>query len=199
MTLKPEVLCHIVDVHCHPTDAPSISIGAMQSLDITICAMSSMKSDQQLVAELAMSYPEKVIPCFGYHPWFSYTIAMGAPVSKDEHYRNLFLGVKGHGTEENLEAFNKLIELLPDPTPLQSILDEVRDNLTKFPDAMVGEIGLDRVFRVPFDYFAEHRELSPRGGRPCNSDFQPPTSCTAKDTTTSPESIRKLKLRQVVE
>lgn len=59
------VLRHIVDVHCHPTDAPSISSSSMDSLRITICAMSTRQSDQPLVRDLAEAYPQKVIPCFG--------------------------------------------------------------------------------------------------------------------------------------
>jgi len=65
MIMKPEVLSHIVDVHCHPTDAPFISPNAMEQLGITICAMSSHKDDQKRVAALAEAYPDKVIPCFG--------------------------------------------------------------------------------------------------------------------------------------
>lgn len=60
-----EVLHHVVDVHCHPTDAPSVSPHSMDRLQITICAMSTMQSDQQLVHDLAISYPTKVVPCFG--------------------------------------------------------------------------------------------------------------------------------------
>jgi len=60
-----EVLRHVVDVHCHPTDAPSISSASMEDLQITICAMSTMASDQQRVRDLAVAYPTKVIPCFG--------------------------------------------------------------------------------------------------------------------------------------
>jgi Tat protein secretion system quality control protein TatD with DNase activity len=62
-----DVLRHVIDVHCHPTDAPSISDISMENLQITICAMSTMDSDQQRVRDLAMSYPAKVIPCFGQH------------------------------------------------------------------------------------------------------------------------------------
>jgi len=61
-----DILCHIVDVHCHPTDVPgSISADSMDKLDITICAMSSMESDQDKVKDLGARYPEKVVPCFG--------------------------------------------------------------------------------------------------------------------------------------
>lgn len=65
ISLKPDVLRHVVDVHCHPTDAGDIPPEAMETLEITICAMASMQSDQQRVAALAEAYPDKVIPCFG--------------------------------------------------------------------------------------------------------------------------------------
>jgi TatD related DNase len=60
------VLRHIVDVHCHPTDPPGgVSSSSMQGLDITVCAMSTMQTDQARVKQLAIAYPEKVVPCFG--------------------------------------------------------------------------------------------------------------------------------------
>lgn len=68
----PDVLRHVVDVHCHPTDAPSISAESMRRLGITICAMSSMQSDQTKVKELAIGYPEKVVPCFGGYIYFDF-------------------------------------------------------------------------------------------------------------------------------
>ena len=60
------ILQHIVDVHCHPTDPPDgVSPISMQRLGITVCAMSTMQTDQGRVRELATAYPEKVVPCFG--------------------------------------------------------------------------------------------------------------------------------------
>jgi len=60
----PEVLKHITDVHCHPTDSP-VSDASMQQLEISICAMSYMQSNQDQVKALATSYPDKVLPAFG--------------------------------------------------------------------------------------------------------------------------------------
>ena len=59
-----EVLAHVVDVHCHPTDSP-LNHELMSSLHIRVCAMATRHSDQALVRELAMLYPGKVVPCFG--------------------------------------------------------------------------------------------------------------------------------------
>ena len=68
------VLRHVVDVHCHPTDAPDgIPPSSMQRLDITVCAMSTMQSDQVRVRDLATAYPKKVVPCFGWY-LFDYRI-----------------------------------------------------------------------------------------------------------------------------
>lgn len=59
-----DVLRHVVDVHCHPTDS-DVTTQAMDNLAITICAMSSRPADQSLVRDLANAYPAKVVPCFG--------------------------------------------------------------------------------------------------------------------------------------
>lgn len=42
-----EVLAHVVDVHCHPTDSP-ISQATMDSLRIKICAMFVHLSSQNI-------------------------------------------------------------------------------------------------------------------------------------------------------
>ena len=178
ISLKPDVLRHVVDVHCHPTDAGNIPPEAMENLEITICAMASMQSDQRKVAALAEAYPDKVIPCFGrfyhpswvlslskgsgYHPWFSHSISLDSSLSKEQHYRKLLLHDSSPPkAEQYAQTFDQLFPLLPEPVPLSDIIVDLRDRLTKFPDAMIGEVGLDRSFRVPFDYFAEDRKLTP--------------------------------------
>ncbi|TDL28087.1 TatD DNase family Scn1 [Rickenella mellea] len=157
------VLKHVIDVHCHPTDS-QIPEAVISSLPITICAMSTRQNDQVLVRNLATAYPHNVLPCFGHHPWFSHWISLnGEATSKDDHYRSLFLGKEGKGdpSDDQIAAFEKLLPSLPTPLPLAELLTDLRTNLEAFPSAMVGEVGLDRTCRVPFDYRLEHRELSP--------------------------------------
>ncbi len=60
-----DVLQHVVDVHCHPTDASLILPESMDQLQITVCAMATRQSDQALVQNLATGYPSKIVPCFG--------------------------------------------------------------------------------------------------------------------------------------
>ena len=38
---------------------------------------------------------------------------------------------------------------LPEPRSLQDVLEEMRSNLKRWPGALVGEVGLDRAFRLP--------------------------------------------------
>lgn len=64
MSLPVDVLEHIVDVHCHPTDS-EITADDMERLPIKLCTMATRQSDQELVANLARALPNKIIPCFG--------------------------------------------------------------------------------------------------------------------------------------
>lgn len=91
----------------------------------------------------------------GYHPWFSHWISLGPYQSKEEHYRRIFKDADDHP-----EAFQKLLAHLPEPVTLQTVLEDVRQNLIAFPRAMLGEVGIDRASRVPYD-FSSPRELTP--------------------------------------
>ena len=110
----------------------------------------------------------------GYHPWFSHLISTTSdPISKDEHYRSLFLpasvGNVINSEETNISPpppdslesqFLTLLAHLPNPRPLSEVLIELRQNLSDFSESMLGEVGVDRVFRIPLDYFASPRHLT---------------------------------------
>lgn len=59
-----DVLAHVVDVHCHPTDSPT-DAELLKAVPIHLCAMATRGSDQALVRDFAKAYPDKVTPCFG--------------------------------------------------------------------------------------------------------------------------------------
>ncbi|CAG8037127.1 unnamed protein product [Penicillium salamii] len=152
------------DAHCHPTDTmASVSdIPHMKTTTLTI--MATRGDDQDLVQQTAESYSaqsntdctdrkDRVVPCFGWHPWFSHQISNTAPSdlqTKKDHYDN----VLAPSPVED-QAF---IDLLPDPKPLSELLSETRARLQKFPTALVGEIGLDRSFRIPGPWTEEELE-----------------------------------------
>ena len=95
--------------------------------------------------------------CIGYHPWWAHQIALTKPESKRKHYESLLLSPSSSG--EDLAAFEKILENQPEPRLLDDILSEVRKNVLDFPNALVGEIGLDRAVRIPYDYDATPRIL----------------------------------------
>lgn len=152
----------IHDAHCHPTDTMSTTptIPSMKASGLII--MGTRFQDQSLVAELATEYgvydPKdpresrgRVIPSFGYHPWFSHLIwddglddlkELSAKELKTIHYKRVLTS----------NPTDKLIAALPEPKKLSEILNEMREYLERFPVALIGEIGLDRGFRIPFPF-----------------------------------------------
>lgn len=171
----------IHDAHCHPTDTMSTAptIPSMKASGLII--MGTRFQDQSLVAELAAEYgvydPKdpresrgRVVPSFGYHPWFSHLIwddglddlkELSVKELKTIHYRRVLTS----------NPTDKLIAALPEPKRLSEILNEMREYLERFPVALIGEIGLDRGFRIPFPFetpfiqeqskFEESKRLSP--------------------------------------
>lgn len=93
----------------------------------------------------------------GIHPWWSHLYASdeevenmieaGADASKikDRHYRHVLEGTKQASEEE----FQALMKVLPVPFSLSDWERRMNMVLTAYPQANVGELGLDKSFRVP--------------------------------------------------
>ena len=155
----------VYDAHCHPTDTVSSleDIPHMKAKVLTI--MATRSQDQELVLSVAADLGAdkntfsndtkgqaiscRVVPSFGWHPWFSHQIyddtreANGqAPSSVDkvQHYRRVITPPPYD------EGF---IHNLPEPRALSDLLATTKQYLLKHPFALVGEIGLDRSFRLP--------------------------------------------------
>jgi len=156
----------VFDAHCHPTDTMSSldKIPGMKAAALTI--MATRGQDQDLVVQAAEKLGvsketrclghenEKdpqcaIIPSFGWHPWFSHQIYddsekdlkdLSSERQKRDHYKEVIV------PSPDDDSF---IQDLPDLRPLSGLLAQIRENLTKYPLALVGEIGLDRSFRIP--------------------------------------------------
>ncbi|MCJ1386699.1 hypothetical protein MMC17_009825 [Xylographa soralifera] len=152
----------VFDAHCHPTDTVSSlkDIPDMKTKVLTI--MATRSQDQELVLSAAddlgadieafsdgRNSPCRVVPSFGWHPWFSHQIyddiseGTGRPLShidKIQHYRSVLT------PSPDDEAF---IHSLPEPRALSDLLATTKHYLLRHPLALVGEIGLDRTFRLP--------------------------------------------------
>ena len=155
----------VYDAHCHPTDTmPSLdNVAGMKTRGLTI--MATRAQDQTLVAEFADELSARhgeqgkiLVPSFGWHPWFSHHVyddlALDATQlsNRNAHYRRVITPTPDD------EAF---LLSLPEPRPLSALLQEIRDHLQRYPNALVGEIGLDRAFRIPGTEMIEGYEHDP--------------------------------------
>lgn len=133
----------LYDAHCHPTDTME-AIGELSKLKAAgLCIMATRSTDQVKVSDTAQDFPEKIIPCFGFHPWFVHSIYDDSEhkqvPDKKEHFKSIL-------KPEPEQAF---IDAMPDLVPLSKYVKVVQDNLEQHKRAMVGEVGLDRAFRIP--------------------------------------------------
>ena len=151
----------VYDAHCHPTDIFSSvdKIPGMKTRALTI--MGTRAQDQDLVAAFAKKFAittqsmkagdnsQRLIPAFGWHPWFSYQIYDDLDIDcgqieqqslKSTHYMKVISPSPGE---------EKFLDSLPQPRPLSHLLKQLRNHLEQYPFSLVGEIGLDRAFRIP--------------------------------------------------
>jgi Tat protein secretion system quality control protein TatD with DNase activity len=178
----------VFDAHCHPTDtmASIDTIPSMRARVLTI--MATRAQDQQLIANVADRLQvvqdaskstsqealdeTRIIPCFGWHPWFSHQLFdETAYQSRDalnqeekiQHYHSVL------APKPEASANRDFLLGLPEPRPLSNFLAQTREYLQKYPLALVGEVGIDKSFRIPYQWTQEHEDqrddtLTP-GGR----------------------------------
>ncbi|KAI0390968.1 Metallo-dependent hydrolase [Xylariaceae sp. FL0594] len=175
----------VFDAHCHPTDTMGsiTAVSAMKARVLTI--MATRAQDQELVSEVASEHgvlhgealkspdtsnpnQNRIIPSFGWHPWFSYQLYDdrvssptydGTPEGKKKHYDRILAPAPSSKDASFTEG-------LCDPQPLSKYLDETRRRLEKFPLALVGEIGIDKAFRLPVHGTSENEQKREEGLTP---------------------------------
>ena len=161
----------IYDAHCHPTDimASINDISNMKAKALTV--MATRSQDQHLVSDAADRYPigtqvdleeapsKHVVPSFGWHPWFSHQMVddRNSDQMKDprEHYKAVLTPVPDD--EDFLQS-------LPETLSLSLYLKDTEERLRKFPLALVGEVGLDRSFRLPYGGFIPAGDTAAKTG-----------------------------------
>ncbi|KAL8996336.1 MAG: hypothetical protein Q9169_004136 [Polycauliona sp. 2 TL-2023] len=176
----------VFDAHCHPTDtiASLDDIPKMKARALTI--MATRGQDQHLVCQFARKYgvdetslttlrnqthiesSKCIVPSFGWHPWFSHEIYDDTgPVTSEiqkpdvvQHYLSVLTPPPDN---------HDFISSLPEPKSFSELLTQMRNNLEEFSYALVGEIGIDRSFRLPMHWVPDEKanrddDLTP-GGR----------------------------------
>jgi Tat protein secretion system quality control protein TatD with DNase activity len=181
----------VYDAHCHPTDTMS-SIETIQDMKTRVLTVMGTRSeDQDLVISAADKHSVKssdaekwakeecIVPCFGWHPWFSHQMYIDEDGdeqrktdtltgdAKLKHYQSVLQPFRDNPSEEDRQTFLSL----PDPTPFSVFLAQTRRHLERNPYALIGEIGLDRSFRIPeswtnnADLWARRNHTLTPGGR----------------------------------
>ncbi|CDK25777.1 unnamed protein product [Kuraishia capsulata CBS 1993] len=125
--------------------------GGHDSRDFNL--MSTNKWDLEYVSEIA-SKTKVVMPCFGIHPWYShlftdkdYSSFSDPEEIKRVHYNNILTGS---------EVPQDLLDVLPVPEYFPKQLERIREVVLKHSQFMIGEIGLDKLFRVPWTGYLGH-------------------------------------------
>ncbi|ORY88821.1 TatD family [Leucosporidium creatinivorum] len=149
----PAILARLADAHCHPSDDESFE-GALESIASsklgTICAMSSSLENQEITTKLWERNKNKILPCYGLHPWFIHSLSLSdSPTvpTREEHYTTLF--PSSTDVSQPSPSLATLLSSLPPPLLLSNFLSTLTNNLEAHPTALLGEIGLDKAFRIP--------------------------------------------------
>jgi Tat protein secretion system quality control protein TatD with DNase activity len=155
----------LYDAHCHPTDTPSslALVAGMRASKLIV--MATRSQDQDLVANAAAADHGKIIAAFGWHPWFSHqlyddTTSSDAPSSNHDSADSPKPPPASSFGDQGFKAAHYKAALTPEPSPefidslpaprrLSEYISETRTRLENHPDALVGEIGVDKAFRLP--------------------------------------------------
>lgn len=131
------------DAHCHLSTHVQAFPDVQTQVECNL--MSTNLFDLDYVLELGRKH-SWIIPCVGVHPWYSHLFCFGLCESSKHHYEAVLSGVD-----------EDLLNNLPDPISLIEYLDKVDKYLEDNPKASVGEIGLDKVFKLPWGgYYGDY-------------------------------------------
>ncbi|KAF7561047.1 hypothetical protein G7046_g3092 [Stylonectria norvegica] len=160
----------VFDAHCHCGERPLALANLPNSRARGIAVMATRTQDQALVADMATRYginssedltkknSKTVVAGFGRHPWFSHEVYddtasdptfeppetdEGMEAAKMKHYTAIL-----QPPPEDA-AF---VADLPTPIGLSVFMADTKQRLEADPHAMIGEIGLDRAFRLPMHW-----------------------------------------------
>jgi Tat protein secretion system quality control protein TatD with DNase activity len=170
------------DAHCHPTDTMSSTASFARIRAPALTDRATRWQDQQLVAQVAGqlgvassldegSEGSRVVAAFGWHPWFSHqiyddtaaqpTFDLGSHGDSEEAAKRAHYAAVLQPSPTKDADWEDFVSSLPTPIALSSFLDATRGYLSAYPLALVGEIGLDKAFRLPRQWSSPSSPTAP--------------------------------------
>ncbi|KAH7313881.1 hypothetical protein B0I35DRAFT_376348, partial [Stachybotrys elegans] len=177
----------VFDVHNHVAERMQSLQDFPQMKSRAICIMATRSQDQSLVSSIVAEYglgqlsqlqsahDPTVVAGYGWHPWFSHELyddTLSDPtfnhsgsidVAKTRHYQAVLVPPP----EEALCVD------FPTPLPLSEFITATKARLSGDPIAIVGEIGLDRRFRVPMPWTADAQAVRDPARTPGGRERRP--------------------------
>lgn len=111
----------------------------------------------------------RIVPAFGVHPWYSYKYYIPSP-SLSEIYQTESMDAPLTGAAKAAHYAAVLapapdaafVAALPDPVSFLPVLQKIETWLVQWPDAIMGECGLDKIFRVPNPFHIDVNDTTPQ-------------------------------------
>lgn len=137
----------LCDSHCHPhDDIDNLKlISELKTGHVTIMGVRQDDWDtvSQVANECNKKSDKKCIPCFGIHPWFSHFLMTEKSEAKEDHYKRI---LKSTDTKELQDMTNALLK--SETFEYEVWYNNLRQRLIDHPNALVGEVGIDRVAKL---------------------------------------------------
>lgn len=137
----------VCDAHCHAHDDIENLRDISQLKTGHITLMGVRQDDWDTVSKVAKDCNEKesnkCIPSFGIHPWFSHFLMMPEENDIQQHYQRILTSKDTLELQDMLKALNQL------PTfTFDTWYNNLRQHLLDHPNALVGEVGVDRAAKL---------------------------------------------------
>ncbi|VUG16770.1 DEBR0S1_25202g1_1 [Brettanomyces bruxellensis] len=113
--------------------------------------MSTNFIDYSLIHDLSENFPWFVNPNYGVHPWFSHLFTFENFDQEDGYLTTMEIKRKHYSSifQPSKEISDELLMALPVPIYFPEFIKRIEQLLLENPKSGIGEIGIDKVFRVP--------------------------------------------------
>ncbi|KSA00849.1 uncharacterized protein AC631_03384 [Debaryomyces fabryi] len=102
-----------------------------------------------------------ILPYFGIHPWYSHLFT---DLKLEEFENEQELKKNHYESVLDPKPSSELLEILPIPISIYSHIEEIRRLATKYQErgfsVGIGEIGLDKLFRIPLNGYFGNQKLT---------------------------------------